>query len=73
MEREEKMRVGLNARQRVVVILANLLILAELTFSIYLGSRDPEEMTVVFLRSFIPMVIGTVLLARVLTRRLGAE
>ncbi|MGQ9655103.1 MAG: hypothetical protein ACUVXD_13650 [Thermodesulfobacteriota bacterium] len=73
MESEREGPAGLNAKQRIVVILANILILAELTWSIYLGSQDPEEMTVVFLRSFIPMVIGTVVLARVLTRRLRAK
>ncbi len=73
MDAQRDGRVGLNAKQRVVVILANILILAELTWSIYLGSQDPEEMTVIFLRSFIPMVIGTVLLARALTRRMGAR
>lgn len=63
----------MNAKQKVVVILANILILAELTWSMYISSQDPEEMTVIFLGSFIPMVIGTVLLARMLTRRLGAK
>ncbi len=73
MDSEREGRTGLNGKQKVVVVLANILILAELTWSIYLGSQDLEEMTVIFLRSFIPMVIGTVLLAKVLTRRLGAK
>lgn len=62
---------GLNFRQKVVVILMNVFLLAELTFSIYLGQRDMENMAAIFLTAFIPMVIVTLVLARVLVRKMG--
>jgi hypothetical protein len=60
---------GLNARQKIVVILMDAALLAELSLSIYLGRQDPENMTAVFLKAFIPMVIGTLIAARILVKR----
>jgi hypothetical protein len=62
---------GLNFRQKIVVILMNLFILAELTLSIYLGQRDQENMAAIFLTAFLPMVIVTLVLARVFVRKMG--
>lgn len=61
---------GMNFKQVFVVVLMNIFLLAELAFSIYLGSRDRDNMTVVFLEVFIPMVIATLVLARVLVKRM---
>jgi hypothetical protein len=63
---------GLNSRQRIVVILMNLFLLAELTFSIFLGNQDKENMTAVFITAFLPMVLVTLVLARLLIRRMGS-
>ncbi len=60
---------GLNLRQIIVVILMNVFLLAELAFSIYLGHRDQENMAAIFLAYFIPMVIATLVLTRLLIRR----
>ena len=49
----------------------NLLVLAELTFSIYLGQKDQENMAAIFLTAFLPMVILTLVLARLFVRRMG--
>ena len=62
---------GFNARQKIVVVLMNALLLAELTFSIYLGHRAGEDMAITFLWTFIPMVIATLILARIFIRKLG--
>lgn len=59
----------LNLRQRIVVIAMDVLLLAELTFSIYLGHQDPEYMAAIFLKVFIPMLIATVVVARILIKR----
>ena len=64
LEQSEQSREGLNSKQWLVVVLVDALLLAELTLSIYLGSRDPEAMTGIFLRNFVPMVAGTFVLAR---------
>ena len=64
---------GLNLRQKLVVVVMNLLLLAELTFSIYLGQQDKENLVTTFLWTFLPMVAVTLVLARVLVRRMGKE
>ena len=46
-------------------------LLAELTFSIYLGQKDQENMAAIFLAAFVPMVIVTLVLARVFVRKMG--
>jgi hypothetical protein len=61
---------GMNFKQKVVVILANVFILAELTTSIYLSHYDQENMARNFLMSFIPMVIITIVATRILLKRL---
>ncbi len=66
----EEAHDGLNLKQVIVVILMNLFLLAELTFSIYLGHRNQESMAAVFLTAFIPMVIATLLITRLLMKRM---
>jgi hypothetical protein len=59
----------LNARQRVVVLAMNILLLAEMTVAIYLGQQDPENLTIIFLKTFLPLLIVTLISARVLVRK----
>ena len=61
---------GMNFKQKLVVIFANVFILAELTTSIYLSHYDQENMARNFLMSFIPMVIVTIIATRMLLKRL---
>ena len=61
---------GMNFKQKLVVILANVFILAELTTSIYLSHHDQENMARNFLVSFIPMVLLTIVATRILLKRL---
>jgi hypothetical protein len=61
---------GMNFKQKLVVILANVFILAELTTSIYLSHFDQENMARNFLVSFVPMVIATIVATRTLLKRL---
>jgi len=60
---------GLNARQKLVVVLMDAALLAELAVCIYLGKQDPENMTGIFLKTFVPMVVGTLIAARILIKR----
>ncbi len=62
----------LNTKQRVVVLIMNVLLLVELTVSMYLGQHDPENLTVVFLKTFVPLCTATIVAARILVRRLQA-
>ncbi|MFY9943011.1 MAG: hypothetical protein WAK57_12625 [Desulfobacterales bacterium] len=63
----------MNARQRVVVVIMDILLLIELTVAVYLGYQDPSNLTVIFLRTYLPAMLITVLLARVCIRKLGSE
>jgi hypothetical protein len=61
---------GMNFRQKLVVIFANILMLAELTTSIYLSHHDQENMARNFIVTFIPMVLLTFVFTRILLKRL---
>ncbi|KJS30150.1 MAG: hypothetical protein VR64_17690 [Desulfatitalea sp. BRH_c12] len=63
----------LNRKQRVVVVLMNVLLLIELTISMYLGQQDPANLTVVFLKTFLPMCVVTMVASRIVVRRLQAN
>jgi hypothetical protein len=60
----------LTSRQRIVVIIMNLMLLAELAWAMYHGHQDPDNLTAVFLRTFIPAAAVTLAAARLLLRRL---
>lgn len=59
----------MNVKQKIVVLVMDLLLLAELTWSIYLGHGRGDEMTAVFLRTFLPLALVTVVSGRLLVRR----
>lgn len=63
----------LTPKQRVVVIAMNLMLLAELTGSMYYGQQQPETLTAVFLRTFIPSALVTLVATRLLLRRLQPQ
>ena len=63
----------LNSRQRWVVMVMNLLLIFELTLSMYLAQKDPANLTVVFLRTFLPLLATTLVGARILIRRLHSH
>lgn len=67
------MRQGMNLKQKIVLIVIDILVLAELMISIYLGYRNPENITVIFLRTYIPAVIVTIIIGRVIIRRLRSQ
>jgi hypothetical protein len=66
IQEEQRLTVG----QRAVVVIMNLMLLAELTWAMYHGQQDPENLTAVFLRAFVPSAAATVVAARFLLRRL---
>ena len=59
----------LNPKQRWVVVAMNLLLLAELTLGMYWGQQDPENLSAIFLRTFIPSAAMTIVAARLMLRR----
>jgi hypothetical protein len=58
----------MNLKQKFVVIIMDVLLLVELGISIYLGYRNPENLTIVFLKTYVPALIVTVVAARVMLR-----
>jgi len=54
-------------------VIADVLIIAELAYSIYRGSLNPEYIASVFLKTYIPAVLVTLLIFRVLLRKLASE
>lgn len=56
----------------------DILILVELVLSIYLSSRTPEHQVyqyqaAIFMRTYLPMLITTLVLARILYKRLKTD
>ena len=60
----------MNLRQKVAVAVLDLVILAELCFSLYAANQDPENLTLVFLKVFFSLVIPTLIIARVVIKRM---
>jgi hypothetical protein len=60
----------MNFKQKIAVVGINILILAELAFSLYIGSKG-EDMVITFLKIYVPAVIVTLVLGRIFIRRLG--
>jgi hypothetical protein len=59
-----------NIKQKIAVVVINILILAELAFSLYMGSRG-EDLVLTFLKIYVPAVIVTLVVGRIFIRRLG--
>ena len=53
------MNQRLNFRQKIVVAILDVLVLAELTYSIWQGSLNPKHTAVIFMGIYIPVVIVT--------------
>jgi hypothetical protein len=60
----------MNLKQKIAVVVTNILILAELAFSLYMSSRD-QDMVLTFLKIYIPAVVVTLVAGRIFIRRLG--
>lgn len=57
-------------KKTLVIVVQDIMLLAVLSYSIYAGHKDPDQFTGIFLRNFIPMALSTVLVAKLLIRRL---
>lgn len=59
----------LNPKQRIVVVVMDILLLAEIAFCMYQGQKNPDYMTIIFLKLYLPMLLITVLGARLCIKR----
>jgi hypothetical protein len=60
----------MNTRQKIGVAVLDVLILIELGISIYWANKTPELFTPVFMKTFFVLVIPTLILARIVIKRL---
>jgi hypothetical protein len=63
----------MNTKQKIVIVVVDALIFAELFYSIMQGKENPEYMTPIFFQNFIPLVLITLILGKILVKRLRAE
>ena len=66
---DESRAPELNSRQRTAVILMDVAVLAEVTLSVYLASKQPDEFTPVFMKAFFSMFLPTLALGIYAIRR----
>lgn len=66
---QTKEKIDMNSRQKLVIIIMDVLILAELVFSIFRGSRDPEYLPAIFVRTYVPMLVITLVGGRILFKK----
>ncbi len=65
------MKDPLNSRQRLIIIIMDVLLLAEITLCIWLGSINEATMTETFIKLYVPMCLATVVMARICIRHAG--
>lgn len=63
----------MNTKQKIIVVIVDILILAELVYSIMQGKSNPEYMTPIFFQNFIPLIIVTLIGAKILIKRFRTE
>lgn len=69
----KEVNAGMNFQQKVAVAVTDVVVIAELTLSIYLANKDPLNITPIFFKYFLGMLIPTLILARIVIKRLRSE
>lgn len=64
---------SMNKRQKIAVVILNILIIAELFISMYLAHKDPENFSLVFFKYLLMMLIPTFIIGKRVIRRLGTK
>jgi hypothetical protein len=65
--------MGMNIKQKMTVVIMDILILAQLSYSIYRGQQNAGDMVPIFFKTFIPLVIGTLIIGRIVIKRLRTK
>ena len=63
----------MNTKQKIIVVMVDILILAELAYCIMQGKSNPEYMTPIFFKNFVPLIIITLIGAKILLKRFRTE
>ncbi|MDI6790493.1 MAG: hypothetical protein QME44_07385 [Thermodesulfobacteriota bacterium] len=66
-------RPGMNFQQQIAVVAMDVALLVELCISMYFAQKNPENFTAVFFKCFLIMVIPTLILARIVIKRLRSR
>lgn len=60
----------MNVRNIILLLIFNLIILAELIFSLYEASKDPENVTLIFVQYFVLLIIPTFIIGRIILKKI---
>lgn len=66
-------RPVMNLKQKIAVAVVDVLVLAELAYSVYRANMDPENLTPVFFKTFFILLVPTLVLAKIVVKRLRSE
>ncbi len=66
----EESRFLMNMKQKIAVVIIDVLIIAELCIAMYFAVRDPEDFNAVFFKVFLGMFIPTLAVGIPLVRKL---
>ena len=58
------MKQQLNVKQKLFVVLLDIIVLAELAGSIYWAHKFSESMTTIFLKTYLPIVLMTLIIGK---------
>ncbi|MCM0755355.1 hypothetical protein M7784_08860 [Desulfovibrio aminophilus] len=64
---------SINPRQRIVIVVMDVLLLLELCLTFYIAHGDRLHLTSIFMRTYVPMAIVTVLVCRHFIKRFGRD
>ncbi len=64
---------GMNFQQKIAVAVMDIALLVELCISMYFAQKNPENFTPVFFKYFLTMVIPTLILTRIVVKRLRSR
>lgn len=70
MENQEETQMPTHPRHWLLVIVVDVLVLAEVGFSVYLASLRPDDFELVFMKNFFTMLLPTLILAFFAKRRI---
>lgn len=63
----------MNTKQKIVIVVMDIFIFVALFYSIMQGKSNPEYMTPIFFQNFVPLVLITLILGRILFKRFRTE
>lgn len=63
----------MNTKQKIVIVVMDIFIFVALFYSIMQGKSNPEYMTPIFFQNFLPLVLITLILGKILVKRFRTE